>query len=56
MMAGRAQRRWNARQLGSGARIICDGVSGRQSIAIGVKPIALISRSRFSAASKVSFG
>jgi hypothetical protein len=43
-------------QLSSGVHFICDGVSGRQSMACGVKPIEVIWRKRCSAASKVALG
>ena len=56
MIPGRAQSRCKRFQLSSGAHFICDGVSGRHSIAIGVKPIESICRRRCSARSNVSFG
>jgi hypothetical protein len=38
MMAGLAQRLWNARQRSSGAHFAFEGVSGRHSMAIGRQP------------------
>jgi hypothetical protein len=56
MMAGRAHLRWKARQESSGAYFSCGGVSGRHSMAMGVKPMDTICFNRASANSNVSFG